>query len=164
MERVDRLQKAFEYLRYKGIANTQIDVANKMGRQRTNVSSAFNGKERYLTDSFLKEFCDTFSVFSADWLLTGEGSMLVDEVNKEAPVVANEKTKGAVPYYGDLPVSAGQQDLATIAVNDVGISKYVVNDMLNHTDPALRVTELYIKKDFRVINEANVKVLDYVVN
>lgn len=117
MERVDRLQKAFEYLRYKGIANTQIDVANKMKRQRTNVSSAFNGKERYLTDSFLKEFCDTFGVFSADWLLTGEGNMLVEEANKEASAVASENTKGAVPYYGDLPVSAGKQDLATILSN-----------------------------------------------
>ena len=64
----------------------------------------------------------------------------------------------------NLQFYAARHSLATIAVNDVGISKYVVNDMLNHTDPALRVTELYIKKDFRVINEANVKVLDYVLN
>lgn len=64
----------------------------------------------------------------------------------------------------NLQFYAARHSLATIAVNDVGISKYVVNDMLNHTDPALRVTELYIKKDFRAINEANVKVLDYVLN
>lgn len=63
-----------------------------------------------------------------------------------------------------LQFYAARHSLATIAVNDVGISKYIVNDMLNHTDPALRVTELYIKKDFRAINEANVKVLDYVLN
>ncbi|WP_309253602.1 hypothetical protein [Prevotella brunnea] len=62
----------------------------------------------------------------------------------------------------NLQFYAARHSLATIAVNDVGISKYVVNDMLNHTDPALRITELYIKKDFKVINEANVKVLDYV--
>lgn len=63
-----------------------------------------------------------------------------------------------------LQFYAARHSMATIAVNDVGISKYVVNDMLNHTDPALRVTELYIKKDFKAINEANVKVLDYVFN
>lgn len=63
-----------------------------------------------------------------------------------------------------LQFYAARHSMATIAVNDVGISKYVVNDMLNHTDPALRVTELYIKKDFKAINDANIKVLDYVLN
>lgn len=63
-----------------------------------------------------------------------------------------------------LQFYAARHSFATIAVNDAGISKYVVNDMLNHTDPALKVTELYIKKDFKAINEANVKVLNYVLN
>ena len=64
----------------------------------------------------------------------------------------------------NLQFYAARHSLATIAVNDVGISKYIVNDMLNHTDPTLKVTELYIKKDFKAINEANVKVLEYVLN
>ena len=62
-----------------------------------------------------------------------------------------------------LQFYAARHSMATIAVNDVKISKYIVNDMLNHTDPSLRVTELYIKKDFSHINEANVKLLDYVL-
>lgn len=57
---------------------------------------------------------------------------------------------------------AARHTMATIAVNDCRISKYVVNDMLNHTDPALRITEIYIKKDFAEINEANAKLLSYV--
>lgn len=62
-----------------------------------------------------------------------------------------------------LQFYAARHSMATIAVNDVGISKYIVNDMLNHTDQSLRITELYIKKDFSHINEANVKLLDYVL-
>ena len=62
-----------------------------------------------------------------------------------------------------LQFYAARHSMATIAVNDVKISKYIVNDMLNHTDQSLRVTELYIKKDFSHINEANVKLLDYVL-
>ena len=62
-----------------------------------------------------------------------------------------------------LQFYSARHSMATIAVNDVGISKYIVNDMLNHTDQSLRVTELYIKKDFNHINEANVKLLDYVL-
>ena len=62
-----------------------------------------------------------------------------------------------------LQFYAARHSMATISVNDVKISKYIVNDMLNHTDPSLRITELYIKKDFSHINEANVKLLDYVL-
>lgn len=62
-----------------------------------------------------------------------------------------------------LQFYAARHSMATIAVNDVKISKYIVNDMLNHTDQSLRITELYIKKDFSHINEANVKLLDYVL-
>lgn len=62
-----------------------------------------------------------------------------------------------------LQFYAARHSMATIAVNDVKVSKYIVNDMLNHTDQSLRITELYIKKDFSYINEANVKLLDYVL-
>lgn len=62
-----------------------------------------------------------------------------------------------------LQFYAARHSMATISVNDVKISKYIVNDMLNHTDPSLRVTELYIKRNFNTINEANVKLLDYVL-
>lgn len=62
-----------------------------------------------------------------------------------------------------LQFYAARHSMATIAVNDVKISKYIVNDMLNHTDQSLKITELYIKKDFNTINEANVKLLDYVL-
>lgn len=62
-----------------------------------------------------------------------------------------------------LQFYAARHSMATIAVNDVKISKYIVNDMLNHTDQSLKITELYIKKDFSLINEANVKLLDYVL-
>lgn len=62
-----------------------------------------------------------------------------------------------------LQFYAARHSMATIAVNDVKISKYIVNDMLNHTDQSLKITELYIKKDFSHINEANVKLLDYIL-
>ena len=62
-----------------------------------------------------------------------------------------------------LQFYAARHSMATIAVNDVKISKYIVNDMLNHTDQSLKITELYIKKDFSHINGTNVKLLDYVL-
>ncbi len=62
-----------------------------------------------------------------------------------------------------LQFYSARHSMATIAVNDVGISKYVVNDMLCHVDTSLRVTELYIKKDFGPINAANKMLLAFVL-
>ncbi len=51
---------------------------------------------------------------------------------------------------------------ATIARNDCGVDKGTVNDALVHVDREMSVTDLYIKKDYRLINEANKKVIEYV--
>ncbi len=50
---------------------------------------------------------------------------------------------------------------ATIAHNDVGIDKATINDALNHIDADMKVTDIYIKKSFKAINEANEKVMQY---
>lgn len=76
MERSERMKKAYEYLRFQGLAGTQEDVADMLKRQRTNVSSALNGNPKYLTDRFIEDFCKTFGTINPNWLLTGEGSML----------------------------------------------------------------------------------------
>lgn len=72
------------------------------------------------------------------------------------------KSVGEAVGIAGLQYYAARHSLATIAANDVRIDKYIINDMLNHTDSALRVTELYIKRDYKAINEANKKVLAYV--
>ena len=51
---------------------------------------------------------------------------------------------------------------ATIARNDLGIDKYTVHECLNHIDADTRIDDVYIKKDFSLINAANTKVIDYV--
>lgn len=63
----------------------------------------------------------------------------------------------------NLQFYSARHSMATIAINDVGIDKWTVNEMLCHTDMSTRVTDLYIKKDFTPINEANFKLLEYVL-
>ena len=52
---------------------------------------------------------------------------------------------------------------ATIAYNDVKIDKGVINDALNHVDRDMRITDIYIKKDYSRINSANEKVIKYLI-
>lgn len=62
----------------------------------------------------------------------------------------------------NLQFYAARHTMATIAANEAGIDRWTVNLMLNHTDQSMRVTELYIKRDFTPINEANDKLMKYV--
>lgn len=62
----------------------------------------------------------------------------------------------------DLEFYAARHSWATIAVNKVKIDKYTVHAALNHIDESMKVTDIYIKRDFAAENNANQKVLKYV--
>lgn len=81
MSRAERLNEAYNYLRFKGIISTQKDVARAMNSTQPNVSSALRGEEKVLTDNFLHRFSNAYEDISSCWLLTGEGSMLTEERN-----------------------------------------------------------------------------------
>lgn len=51
---------------------------------------------------------------------------------------------------------------ASIAYNDLGIDKYIIHQCLNHSDKNMEITDVYIKRDWSVIDKANRRVLDYV--
>lgn len=77
MERKERIISAFGYLKSKGMAHTQADVAERMGATRPNVSAAFSGEPKLLTDRFMLRFNKAYgNIFSDEWLLAGEGEML----------------------------------------------------------------------------------------
>lgn len=87
MERKDRLQKAYNYLRNKGVIHTQEEVANRMQSTASNMSKAMKGAENVLTDNFLRRFNDAFgNIFSLQWLILGEGEMLLDGNEEENDV------------------------------------------------------------------------------
>lgn len=71
------IKVAFQYLRCRGIAHTQQDVCDAMGVSKSNISRAFNGDKKYLTQSFIIRFNDAFGkIFNENYLLTGEGNLL----------------------------------------------------------------------------------------
>lgn len=53
MEKLDRLKQAYYALRSAGMVHTQKEFARLLGYSESNVSRAFNGDERYLTDALL---------------------------------------------------------------------------------------------------------------
>ena len=91
MERKDRFKEAFEYLKNRGSVHTQRDVALKMDSSEGNVSKAFKGDERVLTNRFLRRFNEAYgNIFNLDWLIDGVGDMLV--VNNGNILIGNGNT------------------------------------------------------------------------
>ena len=72
------------------------------------------------------------------------------------------KKIGAKLNLTDLEYYAARHSWATIALNKCGIDKYVVHEALNHIDESMRVTDIYIQRDFVNENKANAKVVKYV--
>lgn len=76
MNKKERLNKAYGFLKYEGVVKTQDDVARMMGASRSNVSSALKGNEKVLTDNFLTRFARAFKQISLNWLIEEQGPML----------------------------------------------------------------------------------------
>lgn len=72
------------------------------------------------------------------------------------------KEIGSLLNIDDLEYYAARHSWATIALNKVGIDKYTIHAALNHVDDAMRVTDIYIERDFVNENRANAKVVRYV--
>ena len=72
------------------------------------------------------------------------------------------KEIGSLLDVDDLEYYAARHSWATIALNKVGIDKYTIHAALNHVDDAMKVTDIYIERDFVNENKANAKVVKYV--
>ena len=85
-----------------------------------------------------------------------------DEKTFNKAINSGLKEIGSILEVDDLEYYAARHSWATIALNKVGIDKYTVHAALNHIDEAMKVTDIYIERDFKIENEANSKVLKYV--
>lgn len=72
------------------------------------------------------------------------------------------KEIGSLLGIDDLEYYAARHSWATIALNKVGVDKYTIHAALNHVDDAMKVTDIYIERDFVNENWANSKVVRYV--
>ena len=79
-ERAKRLNEVYRYLyANKGVVSQTL-FASQIGVQRSALSAAMNGNKLYLTKNLFMKICAAFpGVFDLDYLLTGEGSLLVEE-------------------------------------------------------------------------------------
>ena len=85
-----------------------------------------------------------------------------DEKTFNKAINSGLKEIGSILEVDDLEYYAARHSWATIALNKVGIDKYMVHAALNHIDDSMKVTDIYIERDFVNENKANAKVVKYV--
>lgn len=85
-----------------------------------------------------------------------------DEKTFNKAINSGLKEIGSILEVDDLEYYAAYHSWATIALNKVGIDKYIVHAALNHIDDSMKVTDIYIERDFVNENKANAKVVKYV--
>ena len=101
-ERQKRLIEVYNHLRQHSGIHTKSDFAEAINSGRTSVSAALHGNEKYLTNSFFKNVCNSYpGVFSLTYLLTGEGKLLLE--SNEQKEIKEAKKDGFEPA---LPVWA----------------------------------------------------------
>jgi hypothetical protein len=120
MDKKERFERAYNYLKFQGIIKKQEDVAKAMSATRSNVSLALNGNPIVLTDNFLMRFAKAFpGIFNYDWLLSGDGEMLTvnQPQTKQEPsnvhYIDNGSMLNALLAAKDETIAAMQNQLAT---------------------------------------------------
>lgn len=104
----------YDHLRNVGVVHTKKELAEKIGFEQTNLSSAFSGSHKYLTDGLFERIGAAFpDMFNKNWLLTGEGEML-KATESDLPEKYQIDSEVGVPFY-DINVTAS----ITESFNDV---------------------------------------------
>ncbi len=125
VERQKRLKEVFEYVRKNCGIHTQIDFAESLHKSRNAISLALNGNELYLTDKLFKNICEAYpGMFNIDYLLTGEGSLLMDQ---------KEETKSEVEKPSALELS------------------YIIESMEKKSNKTIELLEATIRDKDRII-------------
>ena len=78
-------------------------------------------------------------------------------INKGLHTIADELGIPRFDFY------SARHTWASIARNKLGIDKYTIHEALNHVSD-LSITDLYIQKDYSIVNKANEKVITYFEN
>lgn len=72
---------------------------------------------------------------------------------------AMRSVEAAVPYSRHYTFYSARHTYATIARNVVGLDKYTVHELLNHSDSEMRITDRYIERDWQRLYDAHRRIV-----
>ena len=97
------------YLESKGL--TQCEVANRLGITQGAISAYYRGKP--FGKNAAKKWSDAFG-FRENWLLTGEGSMLIGQQKSETPTEVKPTSNNPLVEYLQRKIAELERDNAEL--------------------------------------------------
>ena len=98
----DRLCEVYDYLRAKKGIHTQVGFAEALHITRPAISAAMNGNEAYLTKNLFQKICAAFpGIFNLDYLLTGQGELLIESNVQSEPSTTKNPASVDVDFCHD---------------------------------------------------------------
>lgn len=70
--------------------------------------------------------------------------------------------RNIIPYERTYTFYAARHTYASLARNIIGIDKYTVHELLNHSDNDMRITDRYIERDWQRLFDAHDKVVELI--
>ena len=112
----ERFERFDKYMKFKGLNDNQVTA--QCGLSQGLIGQARTGKSD-LGSKTISKILITYQDLNKIWLLTGEGNMLTTQTEQVV------KPTDGIPYYKDVPVSAGCADLMEVEAeeNAVGFIK-----------------------------------------
>lgn len=91
MTKHERFVKVYKWLYYKGIGNTQQEIAKVLGIDNSTLSQYLSGKFP-ITNKIVRTLCLCDNNINENWVIEGEGNMFIDSSLENVP--ASEVSKG----------------------------------------------------------------------
>ena len=132
----ERFNEAYNELKWRHVIEKQEDLAALLGTSRPNISAALKGNPTVLTLKFLNRFYEKFkNIFRKEWLLKGEGDMLVDAPKESQPVIDQSSMVNAI-------IAAKDETIATLQARIVDLERTIADKDTIIKDREARIVAL----------------------
>lgn len=124
----ERVNAAFNFLREHGYLHTQKDMAEAIGSTPPNISRMLAGDAKVLTDNICVRIQRAYPVISANWLIHGDGDMLIMDNNTERQMMMPNPSSVTNAIIASKDETIAEKDArieaikATIAEKDARIA------------------------------------------
>ena len=100
----ERVNAAFNFLREHGYLHTQKDMAEAIGSTPPNISRMLAGDAKVLTDNICVRIQRAYPIISANWLIHGDGDMLIMDNNTERQMMMPDPSSVTNAIIASTPV------------------------------------------------------------
>lgn len=124
----ERVNAAFNFLREHGYLHTQKDMAEAIGSTPPNISRMLAGDAKVLTDNICVRIQRAYPVISANWLIHGDGDMLIMNNNTERQMMMPDPSSVTNAIIASKDETIAEKDArieaikATIAEKDARLA------------------------------------------